>query len=429
MDTLQKLFDAELENSSDAIMARLVRKKFEEFGIKLSEDQVSTVVTNLGAGEYSFELDDAQLETEERSLKKKIDNITIDFSDDDIQDAVGHFSGVLSSLIPDLVRVGAETLRHELGKTAASQVRSLKKDRRNFEARLDSHWGNTFELLDIYLAIAKEAGADFNEQYRPVAVKEQDLVFEVVTRLHARACQIASEIIMLLKAGYADGAHARWRSLHEVAAVALFVQKHGRETANRYMLHDVVESNKAAKQYQEYCKALGQKPLSKQKIERLQKMHDLAIRQFGASFGKEYGWAALALGNPNPRFFHIEKDVSLTKLRPYYKLASHNVHAGPRGIAVRLGLPPENQVDLLAGPSDIGLTDPAHGTAISLLQIMSTLMLLKPNLDHLIMVAVLNALQKEIGEEALKAQKILLKRKVEPAGKTQRRRKRSKRGR
>jgi hypothetical protein len=148
MDTLQNLFDAELGNFGDTIMTRLVRKKFEEFGIKLSEDQVSTVVTNLAAGDYSFELDDAQLET---SLRKPIDNITIDFSDDDIQGAVEHFSGVLSSLIPDLVRVGAETLGHELRKTAASQIRSLKKDRKNFETRLDSRWGKTFELLDIYL--------------------------------------------------------------------------------------------------------------------------------------------------------------------------------------------------------------------------------------------------------------------------------------
>ncbi len=86
---------------------------------------------------------------------------------------------------------------------------------------------------------------DFNDD----DAKEGDFVFDVVIRLHARACQIASEVLKLLKSGFADGAHARWRSLHEVAVVALFIHKHGNDVAEKYLLHDVVESYRAATQY------------------------------------------------------------------------------------------------------------------------------------------------------------------------------------
>jgi hypothetical protein len=43
----------------------------------------------------------------------------------------------------------------------------------------------------------------------------------------------------------------------------------------------------------------------------------------------------------------------LDYLRPYYKLASHNVHAQPKGILFKLGLV-QNQDILLAGPSNYG---------------------------------------------------------------------------
>ena len=43
---------------------------------------------------------------------------------------------------------------------------------------------------------------------------------EVQTRLHARACQIAREVLTLLYAGFAEGAMARWRALHELAVLS-----------------------------------------------------------------------------------------------------------------------------------------------------------------------------------------------------------------
>jgi len=52
-----------------------------------------------------------------------------------------------------------------------------------------------------------------------------------LARLYGRACQIGRKIELLLSNGFADGAEARWRTLHELTVVACFIYKHGEETA------------------------------------------------------------------------------------------------------------------------------------------------------------------------------------------------------
>ncbi len=139
-------------------------------------------------------------------------------------------------------------------------------------------------------------------------------------------------------------------------------------------------------------------------MNRFRSSYDLGLQRFGHSFGSQYGWAAVALGNQSPNFADLEKNVGLDNFRPYYKMASHNVHANPKGLTTKLGLLPSTEVALLAGPSDVGLADPLHGSAISLMQITTTFMLMKPTIDFVALSAVLTKLQREIGEESLKSQ-------------------------
>jgi len=70
-------------------------------------------------------------------------------------------------------------------------------------------------------------------------------------RLHIRACQVTNEIIILLENGYADGAMARWRTLHEIATVAAVIAKFGDELAERYVHYQIVESTKALTAYEQ----------------------------------------------------------------------------------------------------------------------------------------------------------------------------------
>jgi hypothetical protein len=189
--------------------------------------------------------------------------------------------------------------------------------------------------------------------------------FEILIRLHARACQVAEEVVCLLSNGLADGAMARWRTLHEIAAVGCLIRDHGDELAERYEQHQLIEAWKAALQYQRHRKRLRQKPLSEQTIKKIEDDRAQALETYGPEFGKPYGWAAKHLAKRDPTIADIQEAAGIDHLGPYYRMASHNVHANPRGVFFKLGLIGELEV-LLAGPSNSGLADPGYATALSL---------------------------------------------------------------
>src|SRR5438067_2366376 len=95
---------------------------------------------------------------------------------------------------------------------ARVQEQKVKID---FEERLYQHWGKALDLFETILVFGRNAGAEFNQRIRPYAVKQNDLVFEVLARIHARSCMTTYAILTLLKSGYANDALARARTLHE----------------------------------------------------------------------------------------------------------------------------------------------------------------------------------------------------------------------
>ncbi|NJM53746.1 MAG: hypothetical protein HC846_10385 [Blastocatellia bacterium] len=103
-----------------------------------------------------------------------------------------------------------------------------------------------------------------------------------------------------------------------------------------------------------------------------------------------------------PTFSDIEKDINLDAWRPDYKLASHNVHANPMGISIKLGRLPKDSQSLLIGASMVGLDEAGQATAMTLLKIITTLMSRETNLDILVSWLVLMKLEKEITSEFIK---------------------------
>lgn len=249
-----------------------------------------------------------------------------------------------------------------------TEARAASRERRDvlsrFERGLERKWGRPLALFETALVVSIELGSAFNERHRPAAAVDDDQVFDVLVRLHATGCRIASEVLALLRSGHASGAHGRWRSLHELAAVSLFVRKHGFELAERFRAHEIVACSKAAHQYNEYARRLKMRPPPRSELERLKHARDRLLVRFGASFREQYGWASDVLKNPRPTFADIERDVGLDHWRPYYQMASHPIHAGMRGLTWNLETPLGNM--LAAGPSDAGLADPGHAALISL---------------------------------------------------------------
>ena len=410
MDTLQKLFEKELENSFTfpVVGAKLIKRQLEKKGVILTDKQVDELERKLQnvTGDlvnFDFDLDDEQNKTLGVSDGEKVE---IDIGGEkELDELFQEFVTKIEESVPEIVEEMTGTIFSGLKKDMPATLKARRKDMKSFEQRLQKDWQKPFDLLEAFLVLTYEAGEEFNAEFRQDETEQENYVLEVLTRLHARACQISSEIFVLLKSGFADGAHARWRSLHEIAVVAAFIHKHGNEIAERYLLHDNIESFKAANLHQKYYEALGDTPIPQEEYDSIKSAYEQLISRFGTSYKNDYGWASSVLNKEKPNFSDIEENSGLDYYRPYYKLASHNVHANPKGLMFKLGLLPETQNLLLAGPSNTGFADPAQGTAISLGFITITLITTKPTIDNLVLSKVLLEFQSEIGEEFLKVQR------------------------
>ncbi len=310
-------------------------------------------------------------------------------------------------LIPDLVETTAESMLTTIKSEAESGLEAERDSLRKFEERLFQRWQKPLNLLDLFISLCVEAGYEFNKSHREHAVRTNDALFEALTRLHARACQIASAILVLLRSGFADDAHARWRALHEISVVSQFLGDAGEDTAERYLLHDVVQRYKLAIQYQKHAKALNEDPLPTEEFEILKTRRDDLVKRYGKPFKEEYGWAASVLGKKRPTIVDIEDSVNLEHWRPYYRMASDNVHANVHSTYSKLGVMPQKGDVLLAGPSNAGLADPGHSAAISLHQVTLALLATKASFDAIVVMRILEDLVDEIGVAFLKAHREL----------------------
>jgi hypothetical protein len=410
MDSLQKMFEKELQASFTFpdVGAKLIKRQLERKGVGLTEKQISELKKKLqdvssGPINLDFDLDDEQIKTLGVSDGE---NIEIDIGGEkEFDEYYQEVDEKLERLVPEIIEEMTAPILSGLKKDMPAMLKAHRKDVKGFENRLHIDWKKPFDLFEAFLKLAFEAGDEFNNEFRRDEAETGNYVLDALTRLHARACQIASEVLVLLKSGFADGAHARWRSLHEIAVVASFIKTHGNEVAERYLLHDNIESFKAASLYNKYCEVLGDEPISQIEYDSIKAVCDGLIARFSSSYKNNYGWAAAALNKDNPNFCDIEENSGLDHLRPYYKLASHNVHANPKGVMFRLGLLGNAQNILLAGPSNYGFTDPAQGTVFSLGLITVTLLTVKPTIDNLVLSNILLKLETKIGNEFFKVQK------------------------
>jgi len=406
MGMLQEMWEQHLQDKAflKRLLVKTIFRRLQHLGFTLDEGFLDTIESRISLPEisdFSLEFEDEQVPAalREKHAKTGTPDAGLDLGDmsQELEQVLEQFTADMTESIPEIVQDISPVILSSLRRRAAKMLQGRRKDRRSFESATAKAWRKPLDLLEMLIVICLEAGDEFNREWREGEARDNGYVLEVLSRLHARACQVASEILVLLRTGHADGAHARWRCLHEIAVVGFFVGSGGDEVAERYLLHDVIECHKAALQYAEYSSRMGLDPISPEELSELEAERDELLKRFGTGYGSDYGWAVKILGKKRPTFSDIEKRVELDHLRPYYKLASHNVHANARGVFFKLGLIPTEEI-LLAGPSNIGLADPGNQCALSLSQITVALLTAQPNLDRLVVCDIVQTVEREVGE-------------------------------
>ncbi len=315
------------------------------------------------------------------------------------------FQKKYTEFVDEVVDEMSESILKTILKKAPDKLKATEKDRRQFERNLENLWGLPIRKLEVLIQIAREVGMEFNKKHRGDAAKSNDFVFESLVRLQARASHTSFAVLSLLRSGFADDAYARWRSLHEIAVVGGFIRENGQELAERYLLHEIIQQYKLACAQARVQGRIDAEEIPKQELEALKSRRDTLVERFGRKFKSDYGWATEALGGEHPSFLAIEKRTQLDHLRPYYRMASDNVHANSHGMYFRLGLNQDEKRMLLVSASTAGLADPGHSTAISLVQITVALLSTRPSIDTITTMSVLARLEDKIGKTFLESHK------------------------
>ena len=396
MDVMEKLLIQTLETIPREIAAQVVEEKLNDQGIKIPNSKILLLSDRVlkANSDRIMRGDSAKLffwDWKFWRLQKHVIKITKEDMKLILQSIGGIYSNKLNVFIDDSSDRLSDVLLESVLKTWPKTSRLHDKIMKRFHRNLIRRWGEPLDRLDMLVTLSSEFGERIKDHLREKNETQSPYLDEILIRLHIRALQVSREILCLLQSGFPDGAMSRWRTLHEIAAVALYIVGQGEDLAERYYLHEIIETRRGAIQYQGYKDRLKLEPIDPEELNDIEKEYLASIDLFGKQFDSPHGWAAHHLGIERPTFADIERASGVDHWRPYYKMASDDVHANPRGVFYKLGVF-DSPDALLSGPSNAGLADPGGCTCHSLMQVNTALLQLSSSLDLLVLAKALSKL-------------------------------------
>lgn len=394
---LHDLFQQEIRDAPRILIKALLKKKLTEINESVSDDILEQLVEQILGDETDLlEFDDGDTD--------EIIDISFDDTDlEQLQAAFDYFNETqIHEVIEEFSVSHAKIVTKSLKSRWLEQFAYQKYQTEQFRHNLEDRWGNALHLLRMLLTISYEIGDETYQRWRKSRARRNQFLREAIIKLHGRACQVAGEIIVLMESGFADGAIARWRTLHEIYVVMLLLSDNGDEMAERYLNHENIEAKRALDQYLRYHKDHGYRPPSKRECREVEKRFQEAVRKYGKDFASQYGWACHHLGRKNPNFADLEASAGRAMMRSHYKMASYNVHAGTKGIAFRLGALGD-PATIISGASNAGLEEPGENTALTLAHLNLLLLGPKWRFDDIVLMRILDNISKDAVREFARA--------------------------
>ena len=321
---------------------------------------------------------------------------------DEISAYLDFFGEATVNATEKIIKYEAAAHGRYLKKHGAEILEEHRFRREAFIEKLNSIWGEAIDNYEILVNVAREIGncaLDFirlnpSDEHNPHKV-------EAVIQLFGRACHVGEEISVLLANGLADGAQARWRSLHEIQVVIKLLADGDDLLSKRYLDHHDIDLFLEAKATDTFGGSRLHS-VHPDDLRDLSIIKDELLENYGKDFICPYGWASELLGFKANRFSDLEKLAGAEYVRPFYKAASASVHASSRGTLSRLGMPPDFD-GMLAGSSTYGLFSPATGATHSLVMASVDVAQVSGSVDAMAMAVAIEKLSAQLHKKLEKA--------------------------
>ncbi|WP_436932666.1 DUF5677 domain-containing protein [Halosimplex halobium] len=208
-----------------------------------------------------------------------------------VSDKADSYGEITDEAEEEILDSGVDALLDELAKKHDVAVQEERQRRQRMESSIYSTWGHALDFLDFFIVLNQKARNHF-ETMADVDEKGENYQFDALMRLHVRALRVSREVVGLLRAGYPDGAMARWRTLYEIAAVATIIADKGEEAGERFLKFKTAKDLFRVKNdHEEYMDALGFESVDEETVEKLEERTEELTEQFGEDFDEYNGWA------------------------------------------------------------------------------------------------------------------------------------------
>ncbi|MGX0133665.1 DUF5677 domain-containing protein [Cupriavidus metallidurans] len=249
---------------------------------------------------------------------------------------ISTLTDAIARAIPQALEVTAAIVGNRLAEKTAEH--GIELQRIGFE-RVEAVkilWGQVFDDLDLLRQLMVEWCHTAEHASKGPYVKPHVAI--ALHKLTDRAFDVIGEVIALSRAGYADGALARWRTLHEICVISVFLARHSDRCAQMYLDHHVVEKLKLVAGQYALGTALTRDLHRDRYIRSLRSGLSTLVKRYGEAFAGDYGWASIELGTKKTTFRTLEQHVDLEILRNAYQKANSVVHGGALAALTRISL-------------------------------------------------------------------------------------------
>lgn len=150
---------------------------------------------------------------------------------------------------------------------------------------------------------------------------------EALSKLSLSAMRVCGEIGVLLRAGFCEGALARWRTLDEIGIVASLLGNEIPDIASKFLDHRKIKIYELIKNHKKLSSSEGRV------FEELKSDVALLKSNYGEEYTGGYGWARTTVKKHLPNFKgpvkmeHLKQCVGLEGWEFDYRRASHKIHA------------------------------------------------------------------------------------------------------